>query len=346
MRKVIFLNIALLLVFSNCATNFKNVARASDAVIKGRVVYQNHGLQNVNVCVYQKAGAELCRPCLFTFRTDENGSFSFDLKQGIYCLLIENGDYFGYFGGNPVNISHSNVVDVVINCIKKHDVKIPADEKGHGISGVVYYEDAPIENGEVFFYLDMRTDLRGPAYFSVLTDKHGYFHAPLESGTYYLVCRKRMMPEQFGPIQPGDFFGYCEANPISLQQGENQKVVIYVLKRETVVAANVTKTVISGNVYDIQKRPVSGIYVCLYKEDEMVGKPEYISNKTGEDGVFQINPVSGGKFYLIAKENFGDVPKANDFIGYLANSNDHSVEIATDKSLTNLEIIGEKILSR
>lgn len=336
MRKLIFLNVVLLLV-----------ARTSDAVLKGRVVYQNCGLRNVNVCVYQKAGAELCRPCLFTSRTDKNGSFSFDLEDGTYCLLVENDKYFGYFGGNPVNLSSGrNVTDVVISCVRRHDVKIPVDEKGHGISGVVYYEDAPLENGEVFFYLDMRTDLRGPAYFSVLTDKHGYFRAPLESGTYYLVCRKRMMPEQFGPIQPGDFFGYCEANPISIQQGENRRVVIYVLKRETVATANVTKTVISGNVCDIQKKPVSGIRVCLYKENEMVGKPEYISNKTGEDGFFQINLVSGGRFYLIAKENFGDVPKAHDFIGYLANSADHSIEIITDKSLTNLEIIGEKILSK
>ncbi|MFH1288063.1 MAG: hypothetical protein ABII25_05135 [bacterium] len=327
MKKAFFLNIILLFIFLGCAVKFKKVTQDSDSAIKGRVVYQNRGLRNVKVYVYQKVGAGLYRPCLFASKTDNNGNFSINLPAGIYSLLVKNDQYFSYYGGNPVNISPGNIVDVVISCVKKYDVKIPFNEKQSGASGVVYYENTPLADSEVFFYLDMRTDLRGPAFFSTTTDKEGRFFAPLGKGTYFVICRKRLGLENFGSIQPGDFLGYYEDNPVVLSGNENKRIAIFVLKKDTNNTVVNARTAISGIVYDLDKKPVGAVYVCIYKEEDMVGKPEYISNKTKEDGMFRINLSSGGKFFLIAKENFGNIPKPGNFIGYLADSADIQLKL-------------------
>ncbi|MEW6089078.1 MAG: hypothetical protein AB1498_12320 [bacterium] len=327
--------------------------------IKGKAVYQNKGISGAVVYAYKKdeKGFSLLMTAV-SLPADENGNFLLELRNGIYYLVVKKDNNYGYFGGNPVAVSAGRTVELTINCVKKNfskETDLEADTKP-GISGMVYYEDRPLDKAEVFFYLSMENDLRGPAYFSAATDEKGKFYAPLESGTYYIVCRKRMGEGQFGPIQPGDFFGYYEGNPVSVKQGEHRNIELYTLKKElTRESFNIitpsgmiseNQTFISGRVYDIKRNPVQGVYVCLYKKDEMVGKPEYISDKTTEDGFFQINLISGGKFYLIAKQNFGIIPKPNDFIGYLSDSRDHSIEIGSGRKLINLEIVGERILSR
>lgn len=366
---ILILNIFLLL---SCSRYLKKDIVITTGQVKGKAVYQNKGISNANVYAYQKSEKSFSLSLInVSPPADGNGNFSLELKPGIYYLmvkktkvpgenLLENNDYFGYYGGNPVRVSAGSPVELIINCVKNvftSSIKSldPSIDKP-GISGTVFYDDKPLDGAEIFVYLSMEKDLKGPAYFSAVSDEQGRFYAPLESGTYYFVCRKRIVSEQFGPIQAGDFFGYFAANPISLRQKEHKSIIMYALKKEAIKGstiiltpsgtAKVNKTSISGKVHDLFKEPVSGVFVCLYKNDEMVGKPEYISNKTGEDGSFQIDLVSGGKFYLIAKENFGGIPQSNDFIGYLSDSEDHSVEITNDKKLTGLEIIGDRILSR
>ncbi|MDD5772280.1 MAG: hypothetical protein PHX78_02290 [bacterium] len=371
-KKIIVVFIFNILFLFSCSRYLKKDIVLQSGHIKGKAVYQNKGISSAIVYVYNKSEKDYSlRLLTFSSPSDQNGNFSLELKPGTYYLMVkktkgpaasilEKNDYFGYLGGNPVKVSAGSSVDLIINCVKNiytsSEIGAFLNADKPGISGAVYYDDKPLDRAEVFIYLSMENDLRGPAYYSAVTDEQGRFYAPLEAGTYYIVLRKRLSSDQFGPIQAGDFFGYYEANPISLKQGEHQNVLLYALKKDAPKgSANIAttsgmtgadQTLISGKVHDLDKKPVSGVFVCLYKNDEMVGKPEYISNKTGEDGSFQINMVSGGKFYLIAKENFGAIPQPNDFIGYLSESKDHSIEITADKKLAGLEVIGEKILSR
>ena len=372
MRKINIFIILTVLSLLSCSRYLKKDIVPIVGQINGKIIYHNKAISNANVYIYTKTGKDfLLSLHTVSSPTDQNGKYSLELEPGAYYLmvkktdgpdvnLLKKNDYFGYFGGNPVRVSAESPMEVTLNCVMK---KFDSSEIGPlpkmdrpGISGAVYYDDKPLDRAEVFVYLSMENDLRGPAYFSVVTDEEGGFYIPAESGTYYLVCRKRIVSGNFGPIKPGDFFGYYEANPLSMKQGEHQNIEIYVLKKEedkessniitTSGMTGVNKTIISGKVHDLEKNPVEGVFICLYKDDEMVGKPEYISNKTDKDGSFKVDLVLGGKFYLIAKENFGGVPQPGDFIGYLSDSNDHSIEISNDEKLTGLELIGDKILTR
>lgn len=246
----------------------------------------------------------------FLHKSDINGVVTLDMDRGEYYFFAEKIDghnyFFGFFGQNPVSVRTAE--ELTINM-----VKYPSDyiskKKGSGISGIVYHNGKPFADVGVFAYLDLTSGLKGPAFLSSVTDDKGRFFLDLEEGSYYLIFRKKS-EEAFGPPSPGDYIGFFPQFPLELSKN-GYDIKVSLLKIPTKMQDNLKEKsfLIKGQVLGKNNLPKKGVYVVLYEDYTLLGKPDYVSHQTNEKGEFNIYVKKAGSYFVVLRKTLGDTPK-------------------------------------
>jgi hypothetical protein len=229
------------------------------------------------------------------------------------------------------------------------------EEKAGIVTGkVMIKEGVPMANGVVFIF----NDASGPPpaldkYWRVpdeivKTDAEGRFTANLSEGKYYIGAIKRMAGEDIGPMQEGDLF-----LPFRGDSASKQYVIVGGTKRDlgTITGAvpykkeknrfSAGETAIEGVITDSRGRPVENALVFAFLTPAMVGKPLFISEKTGKDGHYVVRVHQGGDFYLKIRNFYGGgAMKAGEIMGSYGQEKPMAVEVKTGIVTKGINISG------
>lgn len=386
-RKIIVFLI-ILQYFTGCSskkTGVGNTLNVSKPVfsseengrIEGKAIFleQYNYMKDSYVYLYKTLPDFPDKPCLISAPTDEEGNYNLEIATGQYFIAaikrktdltsgpIEPGDYFCYYGGNPVTVLSGRAILVNLNLVQKtvaSEKKIPSDDgKKCGIKGKIIFRDGYLENAYAFVFKSVDFNLKGPAYnISEAADKEGSFTIDLPEGKYWLLAKKRpgqVLPKgsipatineeevmtQFryvenfaGPLETGEYYAYFDENPVTVEKGYYSNIVLNAIQKigdPDKAYKNFSDTRIEGTIVDKKGNPMENIFAFANKGIQILidmPKPKFISNKTKKDGKFILNLNEDGVYYLSAKRVLGRIPKHGDLYGYYVSpDNDNALVI-------------------
>ncbi len=320
------------------------------ALLKGKTTVSAGAVSNVEVMAYP---AELLTfnesPPHVSAATAEDGLFSLELPEGQYYLFAKGAHLSAYYGRNPVTVPKDGLADVNL-LLTPDNLPEPLETTTleSGIVGRVSLAGKPVSNAIVMVYPDLSSQLKGLGLgMAPPTDQQGYFELPLSSGTYYIVVRVRKNGQMAGPLKAGDLFGYLSGNPLVIEEGTPARVHIPLIevpeKVDRHAASMFGNTLVTGQIRDPKGQPVAGIQVLLYDDPMMLNRPLYVSQKTDEDGRYQLSFPKGGHYYLAARNELGGTPAPGESYGRYQGSPDHSINIETGKLLEGIEIVVDEV---
>ncbi len=214
------------------------------------------------------------------------------------------------------------VIVLLVGVVPAHDVA--SQEAGNGaITGQLLIKGGgPLSGGTVFLFNDaagpppsQEKYWRIPDYIEPIDDA-GRFTVELPAGKYYLGAIKRTAGDKIGPPREGDYF-YIDrdekGSPKAYTVGKGQKIDIGVISEAAPFSRTVVKlkdgiTAIEGAVLDTAGKPIEGALVYAFLSPSMVGKPLFVSDRTGKDGKYFLRVHEGGKYYLKVRDLYGGGP--------------------------------------
>lgn len=322
---------------------------ASESGVEGQFVFDQQPLEQARVEFYLKSGNERSSAPFSVVTSDAEGRFRAVLPPGNYYLVGKKKEQGGglnrmlmaEYAQNPIVVK-SGFTDIKTMQLREvgFEGAISADGKTSA-TGQLLADETPL--ADAFVYVYTRGDaLTGPAYGQVVrADEKGQFTLSLSAGTYWLAARKRNDGSRVGDPQAGDLNGVYPENPLVLVAGEQKQLKPWSL--ETVSSAakqrrleqgkfTATSTWLSGRVVDEDKMPVAGIYLFAYRDNRMIGKPNYISTPTTADGTFQIYLEDGGEYFVGARSTFGGPLEPGEWVGTYDKRADHGVEAVSGQA--------------
>jgi hypothetical protein len=334
--------------------------------LKGKVNYQGKPLEGAVVSLYASyEGGFRGKADYESPPTGKDGAFEVAPAKGRYFLIARKivngkpqeplpGDYYAYYGGNPVVVGEGETIHIGINCSPVVDLGPRRRPGGTGIRGKVLADGKPLDRARVTLYQDGETIFRGIGYASVLTGPEGDFSFNLEPGSYYVVARKRAGDDRMGPLGGGDFFGFAHDNPVRVERDIYAVVSIHSVNKlvkvkeggqEVTLGGTVKsgETVVEGVVRGRDGKPVAGVYAHAYRDPMMTQKPDFISGKTGPDGAYVIHFSEGGEYFLGARNTMGGPAERGDLLGKYDGNEDHSVRIRTGEKRKGIDIVVEPV---
>jgi len=284
-----------------------------------KTLYEGKALSFATVKVWQKASVIRSDNPDYIYKTNENGIAKISLDSGEYYVFAEKKvndiNLFGFYGQNPVSVRKNT--EISLNLVKLSD-NILIKKRESGVEGVVRHDGKPVGNVSVLVYLDLTSDLKGPAYLSTVTDEQGRFSLDISDGSYFFVFRKKN-EELFGPPSPGDFVGIFPIFPLEVNGG-GYLMQVSLLKIPEKMKSNLQQKsyIIKGQVLDKKKKPKKGVYVVLYEDYTLLGKPDYVSHPTDEKGNFRIYVKKPGTFFVVLRKSLGDTPQLGEDVSSFA----------------------------
>ncbi len=346
LRRLFFLLILLLL--PGLAGLPANPAFA--ATVSGKVTVKALPAAGVRVEAYPVGGSTLTGPAPYRSNVSTgDGLFALELPPGTYYFLARGDELFAYYGRNPVTVPAAGLAEMNLGLVSRHP-PAPGREPqtATGLLGRVGTGEGPLTGAVIYVYTDLTSDLKGMGLaMTAPTDAQGIFEVQLPPGTYYLVARQRRSGGFAGPLQAGDYIGYYPENPVRVTEGEVIRVAIPMLevpeKVDRLAASLFGQTSIHGRIVDRQGRPVQGVRAFLYDDPQMLNRPLYVSQPTGEDGTFVLSFPRGGDYYLSARNALGGAPAPGELFGTYDAAADHVVRVETGQALTGIEIVVEEM---
>jgi hypothetical protein len=338
------------------------VARAE--VVKGKVVSNALPVAGARVGLYvdQSKGFQ-GDPAYRSEPTSAAGEFRIEVPPGQYYLIASTvaegrsrpgpGDYFAYYGGNPVMLDAGEEIDISVSVNPVIDVGQRRVAGGTGIRGRVFADGKPLDRARVILYQDAGTIFRGMGYASTFTTATGDFSFNLEPGTYYVLARKRAGEDRFGPLVAGDLFAYASDNPVEVTDGAFTMISMNAITKlekpktggpELSLGGTMKggETSIEGTVRDEGGKPVAGIYVSAFRDSMMTAKPDFIA-RTGPDGRYTLNLSGGGEYFIGARNTLGGPAEKGDLLGRYDGNEDHSVVLKSGEKRGAIDIVVEKV---
>lgn len=213
----------------------------------------------------------------------------------------------------------------------------------------------PLSDGLVFFFNQGSGPPPAPeSYWRVPDeiaeiDKDGNFLTELIEGDYYVGAIKRSSGKDVGPPNPGDLFlvsreptGKHRIYPVKPGKVQDIGTVAEASPYKSTVPKP-GMTAIEGQVLDSDGKPVKGVFVFAFLTPSMVGRPTFVSEKTGNDGRFLLRVSEGGKYYLKVKELYGGgPPRKGSLIGGYGDSVPKAVEVKDGALARGVKITGLK----
>jgi hypothetical protein len=294
--------------------------------------------------------------------TDREGVAAVDVPPGRYFLVVQwrrDGDYrrpiaagdrYAWFGGNPVYPDRAGRKEFIVGLEEfaspPGGVGEPAG--GTGIAGRVTAGGSPAENVFVYAYLRTESAFRDLGFSaSAPTASDGSFVMDLPPGRYYLLARRRTGGGVAGPMRKGDLFGYYPANPVTVGPGAYTRVTIPATLLKLRNAPSYSggyraAASIEGRIVGPDGKPRAGVYAALYDNPDLLNRPVFLSDVTGEDGRFHIPVPVPGTYYLGARSGYGGSPAPGDLYGRYEGNPDHVVTVRDGDRLAGFDIaVGE-----
>lgn len=311
--------------------------------IRGKVIFEGKGLPGARVHVYRDAGGSFSGEGFsFSAPTGEDGSFSLHLGTGSYYLVAKKteegfphrdpgpGEFFGYYGGNPVAVAEGGDTESNIQVVRKAESSssVAEGQKGAVVEGAVIGPEGPVEGASIHVYTDASRQFRGPGLFgpqgAVIggTDSSGRFSIDLPPGIYYLVASKRGRGGFLGPLQPGDLHGFYDGNPVEAEAGRRMRVTLQTVKKLKESGARAApgpwSSGIRGTIRDPSGKVPAGVYAYATTDPSfMIGAmPPYRSQPVAEDGSFTIDLPGGSTYYVGARSGYGGPPLPGEWHGF------------------------------
>lgn len=335
-------------------------------VVNGKVSSQGKPLEGAVVSLYANYEGGFRGPAAYRSRpTGKDGLFEVSPAAGRYFIIARKaskgteaeplpGDYYAYYGGNPVVVGDGETLHIGVNCSPIVDPGPRRRPGGTGIRGKVLADGKPLDRARVTLYQDGETIFRGIGYASVLTNAQGEFSFNLEPGDYYVVARKRVGDDKMGPLGGGDFFGFAHDNPIKVEKDAytvasihsvNKLVKVKEGGQEVTLGGTVKsgETVIEGVIRGRDGKPAQGVYANAFRDPMMTQKPDFISGRTGPDGVYTIHLSEGGEYFIGARNTIGGPAERGDLLGKYDGNEDHSVRIRSGEKRKGVDVVVEVV---
>jgi hypothetical protein len=158
----------------------------------------------------------------------------------------------------------------------------------------------------------------------VETNSEGKFSVELAEGTYYLSTQKKFGVATPGPPQDGDLHGLSrdkKGKPIKYKVKSGITTNIGILRQASVFKSPTIKispgmTAITGILKTSDGSPMADAVVQVYDNQEIKGRPVYVSQKTGKDGKYVVQIEQEGTYFVALRANYGGGrPQAGDIRG-------------------------------
>jgi hypothetical protein len=227
--------------------------------------------------------------------------------------------------------------------------------KTGSLSGTVMIKDnEPMANGVVFVF----NSSSGPPPSSdrywrvpdeiVKTDTQGRFDTKLANGTYYIGAIQRKSGENIGPPQEGDLFlpFYGEGAPKEHVVANGSAIDVGTITGALPFKKSSLKlkdgvTAIAGKVIGPRGKPVMNAFVFAFQTPAMVGKPLFVSDRTGKDGKYILRVHQGGDYFLKIRNTYGGgALKAGEIMGSYGQESPVAVRAKTGEIITGINIAG------
>ncbi len=274
-------------------------------------------------------------------------------KDGDYSRAVAPGDRFAFFGGNPVYLAEGPPREIFLGLTEAAAPPTAAvsgeSAEESGVSGQVLVDGMPLADAHVFAYLRTDTAFRDMGFAaSAPTGADGSFYLDLPPGRYYLVARKRASGGVAGPLRKGDAFGYLPSNPVEIESGRLLRVslpatTLRLRNTPGYSASSVSPSSIEGRILGADGRPRKGLYAALYDNPDLLNRPAFISESTGEDGRYRLSVPAPGVYYLGARSGYGGSPAPGDLYGRYEGNAEHAVTIRDGDRLTGLDIVVSEV---
>lgn len=188
------------------------------------------------------------------------------------------------------------------------------------ITGLLMVKNGgPLANGGVMFFNTATGPPPTPGKFwrvadvKASTDANGKFHVNLDAGTYYMGVIKRASGKLVGPPEEGELFlpspdrqGVFRQYTVKPRETTNIGIVSEIVPfRLSEHESREPVTAIEGTVVDESGKPVENAIVFVFPTRDVLGKPLFVSGKTGKDGRFTVRLSEGGTYYLKARSVYG-----------------------------------------
>lgn len=196
-----------------------------------------------------------------------------------------------------------------------------AEQKPGTIKGKLALKDGtPLAGGLVFFFNQASGPPPFPEKYWRVPDEiaelnaEGGFSTELLSGIYYLGAIKRLNGRDVGPPSMGDQFLVSRdpaGKPRTFKVGSDTMLDVGTLAEGVPykkIPSAPGDTGIDGIVLDPDAKPVQGVFVFAFLTPAMVGRPLFVSEKTGSDGRFTLRVAGSGTYYLKVRELYGGGP--------------------------------------
>jgi len=318
--------------------------------LSGRTMLDGKPAAGVRVEAWPATTANLSGQAPFmSAASDAGGTFSLHLPAGRYYLIAKGTGLFAYYGRNPVTLGKEGLHDLNLGLVRSGG-RSPELE-AMVVSGAqvrVGLGDAALSGATLYAYLDLTSELKGMGYaMAGPSDEDGIAELALPAGTYYLLARKRADGSGVGPLRAGDFNGYYPGNPVRVHADEVLRVAIPMLqvpeKVATLQQSLFGKTSLGGVILDASGKPVAGARAVVYRDPQMLNRPDYVSNPTGPNGRFLVSLPTGGRYYLAGRNTLGGAPGPGDLYGTWNGRDDHAIEVKDGEHLQNLRIVVEEM---
>lgn len=338
--------------------------------VSGKVVFGGKPVAGVRVHAYTDATTAFRgEGYAFSAPTDREGSYSLNLISGSYYLVAKSplppfpylepgpGAYFGYYGGNPVQVNSGTFGTSSIHVVQRKEIPVAGleDSTKIRVEGVVLGPDGPVAGAAVHVYTDASRQFRGPDLFGPQgavpggTDEKGSFSIDLPAGAFFLVASKRKRGETLGPLQPGDLHGYYDGNPLAPAPGTKTTVAIQIVEKLrdnlTSIAPSGGRTGIRGKVLNPSGKVPVGVYAFATTDPSfMIGSmPPHRSRPVGEDGSFSIDLPDGGTYYISARSGYGGPPLPGEWHGFHGDKTPRPITVEKDHVAEGVDVVIRKM---
>lgn len=315
--------------------------------LSGRVVFNDKGVERALVFVKQVDGEDI-----FRTETDKDGYFSMPLYRGTYFIearkKIDNIFYVGFSGKNPLYLNSNSYVGVKL-LPPSRLIKKKLKKKTSILKVKILFDGNPVKDARVYLYLKEK-DIKGmPFIYSEPSDGKGIaVIKDVLPGNYSIVVRKRKdLTTPLGPLSEGDLIGFYSERTLDLKEGFEYLITVNLFKK---VQEEIGKPIdvknditIKGVVLDEEGKPLSDLYAFLYTKKEMGHeRPVSISQKTKEDGIFELIVPQKGRYYLGVRQFYGGTPIQGEWYGLYDKTFDHHIDIF--ENMSGITIKAKKIL--
>ncbi|HEY5673700.1 MAG TPA: carboxypeptidase-like regulatory domain-containing protein [Malonomonas sp.] len=180
----------------------------------------------------------------------------------------------------------------------------------------------------------------------------GVFELSGPAGDYYVGVFLRNSPGPLmGPPRVGDLI-FLTPNPagepsrVTLKAGETTDAGVHDKAWVFAGLTDPSATAISGQVVDIDGRPVAGLLVFAFSDREVSASPLSVSERTEADGSFFLPLAEAGSVYLRTRKDYqGGRPEPGDYVGVFGGTVPAALVVAEGVTISDMKIVARKLPS-